>query len=1463
MATKKKPTVNNDKIIGTAGSDSINALAGNDTVTGLSGKDTLLGGSGNDSLDGGVGSDVLSGGAGKDTLLGGADHDVLKGDADDDKLDGGAGNDTLNGGTGADTLIGGGGNDVYMVDNTRDRVVESAGRTAGSQDVVKSSVNYTLPANVENLELTGLANLQGTGSDGKNLIIGNGGDNLLNGKNGFDTLMGGEGDDTLLGGGGIDRLIGGDGSDTYQISSTEDIIVETARDGDQDVVETSVSYELGDHLEVLVLTGTARINGTGNGLDNTLEGNSADNELSGEAGDDSLSGMDGDDTLQGGEGDDILDGGDGSDTVVYAGNQEGYRIIFDGDSQTWLVEDVDEADGSEGTDEISNVEFLQFADGFYDPAEANKPVVSIGDVTRTEGSSNGLTDFNFSVNLSAPASVPVSLDYVVEGETAIAGMDFTDVSGTLNFAVGETSAILSIPVFADTVAETDKTFSVILTGAVGADLIEGATTATGTIRDDDTVELSIGRVDVQEGNSGSKTAQITVSLNSVTTRAVTVNYALTNGTAMAGSDYTGKNGSLSFAPGVSQQTIPVTLLGDTLTEPDENFFITLSGARNAVISSTAGRAEVVIRNDDAPTVAIDSVSASEGSGGNTGTLDFTVRLSTPLTTRALVDYRIQGGTAREDVDFFGGSGTLVFAPGQTSQIIPVTLIADSDSESDETFTIQLLNPQGVALDAAGSRGTGTILDDDLAVLSVSDARVIEGNAASRDAVLTVTLSSLASQTVTVDYTTQDGSATANSDYQPRSGTLTFAPGVAFREIRIPVLGDGRAEADEDFRVVLSNPKNANLDAVTSSGSVTISDDDLPVVSVSPVSALEGGASDNYQMEFKVNLSTPANKALSVDYRTQAITAVEGEDFNGVTGTLNFAPGEQTRVILIPLVGDATTEATETLRLQLENPRGVTLDSRTSTAVGTILDDDLAELSFSDINPQVVEGNPGDATVVDLTVVLSSPSTRPVSVNYNLMAGTARSGSDYNGVGGTLVFEPGSLSQAIRIPISGDLSVEPDENFTVQLSSPQNASVSSSNGRATVTLINDDSPVVSIAGTSIREGNTGMSEAVLNLTLSAPSSQAVSVNLFTQDDTASVGSDYGSVDTTVSFAPGVVSRSVRIPIYADSIPEPDESFGVYLRDALNAEISGSGGQAMVRILNDDVPEVSIEGIRIDEGSNGMGSAVLELSLSAASDKTVTVKYTTSNGTATAGSDYTAQSAQVSFAPGSTKLQISIPIQGDTLQEADEVFYVQLGSPQNAVVGSFAGTASVTLVNDDTPSQIPPSGTFRYHLYNGKWFNDSAYTRPVSAATVTDALKKGPATVQIDGLEAPGIVQISGWTPDDKLVFNTQPDDIQKPLGTARSDVDADLGVLLYGRRYTTTKTNTFGSTSQFQRVTGVLWETTSQGTAHWIVYGTANPSTASFSAYPEWLDGLDKTLAKFVPALGVYGDYLKASDISFI
>lgn len=364
-------TKGNDKLIGTGNGDNLLGLGGKDTITGLAGNDTLDGGIGDDYLDGGTDNDSLIGGKGKDILLGGSGHDFLDGGKDNDSLDGGAGNDTLNGGTGMDTASGGDGDDFYFVDNSRDQIIENTGTLSGRMDVVQSSVDYTISNNIEKLILTGLRNLKGVGNDGNNLINGNRGDNLLSGMNGFDTILGGDGDDTLSGGGGVDQLMGGDGSDYYMVSSLEDSITETARDGDQDVVESSVSYSLDDNVEVLILGGTSAIDGTGNELDNLIYGNDSANTLYGEDGSDLIVGGGGDDTIDGGAGNDTIDGGDGADTVFYQGNQDDYKIYFDPESQTLVIEDVNGGDGDgtdEGIDQLTNVETVAFADSDYDVA---------------------------------------------------------------------------------------------------------------------------------------------------------------------------------------------------------------------------------------------------------------------------------------------------------------------------------------------------------------------------------------------------------------------------------------------------------------------------------------------------------------------------------------------------------------------------------------------------------------------------------------------------------------------------------------------------------------------------------------------------------------------------------------------------------------------------------------------------------------------------------------------------------------------------------------------------------------------------------------------------------------------------------------------------------------------------------------------------------------------------------------
>ncbi len=319
------------------------------------------------------GADSCSGTAGDDTIIGLAGNDTLSGQAGNDLIDGGDGNDAMDGGTGADTLYGGAGNDLYYVDNAGDVASEESTGAGiddgGGVDRVLSTVSYTLGNFIENLNLLGTDNLDGTGNGINNSLNGNaganhlwgmGGADLLNGNAGNDSLYGGDGDDslnggadndrlsgdagadslnggdgndvlyggagydTLDGGTGADTMYGGGGNDTYYVDNAGDVVSEESTgagidDGGGDRVMSTISYTLGNFIENLNLLGSADINGTGNyGIGNGLNGNSGNNVLSGLGGNDTLNGADGNDTLIGGQGNDVLNGGNGADIFVFA-----------------------------------------------------------------------------------------------------------------------------------------------------------------------------------------------------------------------------------------------------------------------------------------------------------------------------------------------------------------------------------------------------------------------------------------------------------------------------------------------------------------------------------------------------------------------------------------------------------------------------------------------------------------------------------------------------------------------------------------------------------------------------------------------------------------------------------------------------------------------------------------------------------------------------------------------------------------------------------------------------------------------------------------------------------------------------------------------------------------------------------------------------------------------------------------
>ncbi|HEY0034688.1 MAG TPA: hypothetical protein VGB81_15615, partial [Devosia sp.] len=218
---------------------------------------------------------ILSGTPAADILVGTAQRDLLFGESGNDQLSGSDGHDRLDGGNGADLLKGGKGNDVFVVDNSSDAVVESEGEGA---DEIEASISYALGANIENLTLRGDAAINGTGNALDNKLSGNGAANVLNG------------------GAGADTMYGGDGNDTYVVDNVQDAVMETSATGGIDTVQSSVGLTLRTNVENLMLTGTAVLNGTGNGLANVITGNSAANLLNGLAGADTMNGGGGNDT---------------------------------------------------------------------------------------------------------------------------------------------------------------------------------------------------------------------------------------------------------------------------------------------------------------------------------------------------------------------------------------------------------------------------------------------------------------------------------------------------------------------------------------------------------------------------------------------------------------------------------------------------------------------------------------------------------------------------------------------------------------------------------------------------------------------------------------------------------------------------------------------------------------------------------------------------------------------------------------------------------------------------------------------------------------------------------------------------------------------------------------------------------------------------------------------------------------
>ena len=668
-------------------------------------------------------------------------------------------------------------------------------------------------------------------------------------------------------------------------------------------------------------------------------------------------------------------------------------------------------------------------------------------------------------------------------------------------------------------------------------------------------ELAVSNATASEDDA---TIDFVVTLDPVSEDTVTVDYATSSGTASAGSDYTAKSGTLTFNANETSKTVAISILDDDEDESDETLTLTLSNADGAEIKD-AGATGTITDNDDASSTALTATFENvPGEHDGETSFSFNVAFSADVAI---------GYAAMRDDAFTVDDGD-------------VTNARRVDGRSDRwQITVEPDGDDDVAVTLPGNRAcstTGAICakGDSPAELSNSPSATIAGPPATTvtstpnvsiagasgtegtDSAIgfTVTLDEAATETVTVDYATSDGTATARADYTSTSGTLSFDAGTTSKTISVPIADDTENENDETFTLTLSNASGADLGTATATGTIrnrTVVVETTPSVSIASGSGTEG---DDDEIDFTVTLDEAASTTVTVDYATSDGTADAGDDYTSTSGTLSFSAGTTSKTISVEIADDIENESDETFTVTLSNPSGA--DLGTSSATGTIENRYVAPLTAR------FENMPSEHDGSEFTFELhfsenaEVPYRRLRDRSFTLVEADVTRAKRLN-------------PQAANKNQSWTITVKPDGNEQIGITLPaavsctDNKSICTHDGRklSHSTSATVAGPVgISVDDVEVVEGANVVLAFAVSLTRAATSS--LTIDYATSDGTATAGSDYTSTSGTLTIGAGSSSGSIEVAVLDDEHNEGSETMTLTLSSPSSGVLTDSSATGTI-------------------------------------------------------------------------------------------------------------------------------------------------------------------------------------------------------------------------------------------------------------------------------------------------------------
>jgi Ca2+-binding RTX toxin-like protein/predicted extracellular nuclease len=818
---------------------------------------------------------------------------------------------------------------------------------------------------------------------------------------------------------------------------------------------------------------------------------------------------------------------------------------------------------------------------------------------------------------------------------------------------------------------------------------------TGAVSETQTIVFNPTSVTQAEGDSGFTTYSFTVTRTGGTTGQLDFSGVIALGAGVDGADFLGNVAPTAFAgsilAGQTSATVTVSVQGDNTIEGDESFTLNIEAASNASagVTTVIGTNDVAtgnITNDDVVgTLAINDVSMNEGDSGTTA-FTFTVTRSGGNDGAISADWTLNlpgGGGNADSADVDAGqalTGTVSFAQGETSQTITILVSGDTVFEQSESFSVTLSNPQG-GTSITDAVGAGTIQNDDPApagTLSINDVSLSEGDSGPTTFTFTVSRTGGTTGSVTADYviSAPGGGGNADSaDFVPTAvftGQVSFADGENSQTITIDVQGDTDFEANENFTVTLSNATGgAAIGDGTGLGTIQ-NDDAAPVtgsVSVSDVSILEGNAGTSL-LTFTLT-RTGGTGAFDVNYATSNggaanhASATAGSDYLTATGTASFAIGQMTQTVTVTINGDVTPELSEEFTLTLSSPtNGATIGS--GTAIGTIITDDAAPASTLIFSENFTGFTAGGFAPNPTAGQIDSDIWRVVG-----LSDIANPAYGFTGAAGT-DFGRGTITTNDPTQ-AGVYSVSTNAALVVQ---PTGAEMDSG-GFIEARILNTSGSTATgfdvVFDWVYR--NSGDRASALQFSYSTDGTNFVTVPLanFTTSGTLDSGATFTTEHKVLTLSGLSVANGDAIFLRWTHV----SSTGSNSRDEVgidNLTVSTTGGAGG--------PLVSVTDVSVNEAAGTMTFTVTRSNVAAGA---FTVDYQTANGTAFAGSDYTATSGTLSFSDNQVSATVTVLITDEGIPELNETLFLNLLNPVGATIADAQGVG--TIQNDDgTPIQI---------------------------------------------------------------------------------------------------------------------------------------------------------------------------------